>query len=154
MTTLGAVHVAAACVALLLGVVALVRRKGDPGHVALGRVYLVAMLLVNLPALMLYRGTGRPGPFHVLAVVSLTTTLLGLLSIRRGRRDARAVAAHAALMSWSWIGVATAGVAQWAHHQMPNQAPWPVALTVGFATVIGLVSVRRYTAQQLVRLRR
>jgi uncharacterized membrane protein len=146
----GALHVGAACVALALGVSVLVRRKGDASHVALGRLYLAAMLAVNLPVFFLYDATGGPGPFHVLALVSVMTTALGWLIVKRGRTP-RALEAHAALMTWSWLGVATAGLAQAANQHWPAQSPWPVLAVVSVVTVVGLVSVPRYVSRQLRR---
>lgn len=145
----GVLHVAAACAGLALGLVVLVRRKGGSWHVALGRLFLASMALVNLPVLVRYEDTGRPGPFHLLAVVSLLTTTLGWLSMRGRPRGRSAIAAHASFMTWSWIGVATAGLAQLGNREWPEQSPWPVAAVVGLATVIGLVGVPRYVSRQL-----
>ena len=146
---LSALHVAAACAALILGLIALARRKGDPWHVAVGRLYVAAIVVVNVPVLFLYEGSGRPGPFHVLAVVSLVTTALGWLSLRRRRRGRRAAEVHGTFMTWAWIGVATAGLAQLANRQLPGQSPWPVAVVIGVATAIGIAAVPRYVSRQL-----
>jgi uncharacterized membrane protein len=137
--------------AIVVGVAVLVRRKGDARHAALGRLYLAAMIVVNFSVLGLYGATGQPGPFHVLAVVSIVTTSLGWLSLQRRGRGHRAVEAHAAFMTWSWIGVVTAGVAQAANHQWPEQSPWPVVCVVGIATAAGLVCVPRFVSRQLRR---
>lgn len=147
----GAVHVVAACTAMAVGIAVLSRRKGDGWHVGLGRVYVTGMLVVNVAALLSYEATGRPGPFHVLAVISIVTTLLGWLSLRGRRRGVRAVAAHASFMTWSWIGVVTAGLAQLANQQVPQRSPWPVLVVVGVATAIGVVCVPRAVARQLRR---
>ena len=148
----GGLHIAAACAALVIGPVVLVRRKGGRLHVALGRVFVALLLLANVPVLFLYEATGRPGPFHVLAVVSLATTGLGWLSVRRasqGTRSGLGIEAHAALMTWSWIGVATAGLGQLANRQWPEQSPWPVLVVVGLASAVGLTLVPRYVSGQL-----
>ena len=145
---LSGLHVAAAILSLALGVVALVRRKGGAWHVALGRTYLAALLVVNLPVLFLYEATGGPGPFHVLAVVSLVTTALGWLSLQ-GQGGRHSVQAHASFMTWSWIGVATAGLAQLANRQWPEQSPWPVLCVVAIATSVGLACVPRYVSREL-----
>jgi uncharacterized membrane protein len=81
-------HVGAAVLALAMGLAVLVRRKGGTSHVVVGRLYLAAMLAVNVPALLLDDATGGVGPFHVLAVVSLVTMALGWLSLQ-GRRRGR-----------------------------------------------------------------
>lgn len=148
---MGGLHVLAACVALALGLTVLVRRKGGSWHVALGRIYLAVMLTVNLPVVFLYGATGRPGPFHVLAVISVLTTSLGWWCLHGRRRDSRGLQAHASFMTWSWIGVATAGLAQLANQQWPEQSPGPVLLVVALATAIGLVCVPRYVSRQLRR---
>ena len=146
---LGGLHIAAACAALVVGPVVLVGPKGGTLHVALGRVFVALMLLANVPVLFLYEATGRPGPFHVLAVVSLATTGLGWLSRPRSPRSRGRLGAHAAAMTWSWIGVATAGLAQLANRQWPEQAPWPVVTVVGVASAVGLALVPRYVSGQL-----
>lgn len=151
---LGTAHVVAASVALTLGLVVLVRRKGDSWHVRLGRLYVVVILAVAVPVLFVYNITGRPGPFHVLAVVSLVTTALGWLSVRRGGRSRRGVAAHATFMAWSWVGVLTAGLAQAADHQWPEESPWPVLAVVGLATLTGAVAVPRLVSRAPVVHRR
>lgn len=149
---MGGLHVAAAGISLAVGITTLVRRKGGSGHVALGRLYLAAILGVNLPVLFLYDATGGPGPFHVLAVLSVVTTTCGWLAMRGHRRGHNSIWAHASFMTWSWIGVATAGLAQLANQQWPEQSPWPVVSVVAAATVIGLACVPRYVSRQ-VRLR-
>ena len=138
---LGTAHVVAASSALLLGLVVLVRGKGDAWHVRLGRVYVAVMLAAVVPVLFVYDITGRPGPFHALAVVSLLTTALGWLSVLRWGRSRPGVVAHGRFMAWSWIGVLTAGLGQLANHRWPQESPWPVLLAVGVATLIGALAV-------------
>ena len=151
MADMGRAHVVAACIAMAVGVAVLVRRKGDSRHVGLGYLYVAAMLVVNLSVLGMYEATGQPGPFHVLAAFSIVTTGLGWLSLQRRGRAGRALEAHASFMTWSWIGVLTAGLAQAANHQWPEQSPWPVVFMVGLATATGSVYVPRFVARQLRR---
>ncbi len=150
---LGTAHVVAASAALARGLVVLVRRKGDAWHVRLGRLYMATMLAVAAPVLFVYEDTGRPGPFHALAVVSIVTTGLGWLSLqgRRRVRGGRAVQAHASFMTWSWIGVVTAGLAQFANREWPEQSPWPVLIVVALATATGAVCVPRFVTRELRR---
>lgn len=144
---LGTAHVVAAAAALVLGAAVLLRRKGDGPHAFLGRMYLVAMLAVSVPVLFVYEMTGGPGPFHVLAVVSLVTTGLGWVAVRRRGQSRSAVAAHGTFMVWSWIGVVTAGLAQLANHFWPQAAPWPVLIVVAGATAAGAAAVPRVVAR-------
>lgn len=119
----GGAHVIAACVAMAAGLAILVRRKGDAWHTVPGRLYVASILVVNLPVLGLYEDTGRPGPFHLLAVVSIVTAGLGWLSLQGRGRGGRAAQAHASFITWSWIGAVTAGLAQFANHEWPEQSP-------------------------------
>ena len=146
---LGAIHVVAASVALGLGLVVLLRSKGDARHVRLGRLYVAAMFAVAVPVLFVYDITGGPGVFHALAVVSLITTSLGWLSVRRRGRSRAGVAAHATFMVWSWTGVVTAGLAQLANHTWPEQSPWPVVIVVVMATLAGAVVVPPFVSRGL-----
>lgn len=147
---LGTLHVVAAGAALVLGLVVLVRRKGDAAHVRLGRLYVGVMLAVSFPVLFVHDATGRPGPFHALAVVSLLTTALGWLSARRRPRSRPGVGAHATLMAWSFAGVLTAGLAQVANQRWPQESPWPVLGVVGVSTLLGAVAVPRLVARALL----
>ena len=144
---LGTAHVVAAAAALALGLGVLARRKGDGWHVGLGRAYVVAMLAVSVPVLFVYEMTGGPGPFHLLAVVSLLTTGLGWSAVRRRRPSRTRVAAHGTFMVWSWVGVVTAGLAQLADHQWPQASPWPVLVVVGGATALGALAVPLFVAR-------
>lgn len=146
---LGTIHVVAASVALGLGLVVMVRSKGDARHVLLGRLYVAAMLVVAVPVLFVYDITGSPGVFHALAVVSLLTTSLGWLSVLRRGRSRAGVAAHATFMAWSWTGVVTAGLAQLANHTWPEESPWPVVIVVGMATLAGAVLVPPFVSRGL-----
>jgi uncharacterized membrane protein len=109
-SSLGAAHVAAASLALALGFVVLLARKGTPCHVLFGAGYVTAMAVVNISALGLYRLTGQFGPFHALAMVSLAVVMSGVLAVLR-RRD-RWLARHYQLMTYSYLGLWAAAVAE------------------------------------------
>ena len=146
---LGTVHLFAAIAALALGLVVVARRKGDAWHKRLGRLYVVVMLAVAFPVLFVYEITGGPGLFHVLAVASLLTTVLGWSSARRWGRSRAGVVAHGTFMVWSWIGVVTAGLGQLANHQWSEASPWPVLAVVGVTTLSGVVAVPRVVSSPM-----
>lgn len=112
MTTLGWLHVGAAAVALVAGASVFAFQKGTRRHVLVGRVFGVGMLLVNLPALLLYEASGTLGPFHLLALISLATLTAGLAPLLLGHRGRGHVARHGVFMSWSYVGLVAAGLAQ------------------------------------------
>jgi hypothetical protein len=60
----------------------------------IGVGYVSAMLIVNVTALCLYRLTGRFGPFHALALVSLANVIGGIVATLLSR----ALAAHTLLL--------------------------------------------------------
>ena len=99
-------HVAAALVSVGLGVVQLVRRKGDLRHRVLGRVWVALMLWTAVSSFWIRHL--RDGGFswlHVLSVVTLVTVTLGVVAVRRG--DLRG---HRGNMTGSWVGSAVAMV--------------------------------------------
>ncbi|MGH3586976.1 MAG: hypothetical protein ACRDQ0_11695 [Pseudonocardia sp.] len=136
MSIFGGLHVIAAVLALTTAVVVLARTKGTTAHVRLGRAYVVLLVLVDLFALLTYtQGTG-PGPFHLLAVVSLATLAAAVLwsPRRRGSRQT-----HGILMIWSVAGLVGAGLAQGATAALHDAAPWPTVITS--AAVCGLAAL-------------
>ena len=106
MPILETAHFIAALVALGLGVVVLMMRKGTAQHRWLGRTFAIAMLLVNGAALLSYE-EGRFGVFHWLALLSLFTLVSGVIAIRRGK-----VEDHAGWVAWTWAGLSAAGLGQ------------------------------------------
>ncbi len=84
-TVLLVTHVAAALTSVGLGVVQLVRRKGDARHRLLGRVWVVLLLWTAASSFWIRHL--RDGAFswlHVLSLVTLVTVTLGVVNIRRG----------------------------------------------------------------------
>ena len=118
MSILGQLHFASAVLAMLSGAaVLLLRGKGGRRHRQLGWLYAVAMLTVNITALMIYRLFGGFGPFHVMALISLTGILFGLSAGRTSRNARMAQATHRRAayaerhyrwMTWSYVGLIAA----------------------------------------------
>ncbi len=118
MTLLGQIHLASAFAAIVVGaIVLLVRPKGARLHRQLGWLYVLAMLTVNITALLIYRLFGGFGPFHAMAIVSLVGVLMGTVTARRARRsretrrtDVRPglVEAHYLWMTWAYVGLIAA----------------------------------------------
>lgn len=125
----GILHIVAAVLALLAGLAVFGRPKGSRVHRALGRTYVVLMVVVNASALVTFEETGEVGPFHVLAILSLATVVAGLgcLFARRPVGAWRGI--HAYLMTWSWVGLLAAGASQLATMAMPGRQGLTVAGT-------------------------
>lgn len=108
----GLAHAAIGIVALLLGFTVVLLRKGTAVHRKVGLAYVGTMLMLNLTALWIYDLTGRFGPFHVAALISLATLAAGYIAVRMRRRSPDAIAVHGILMSWSYVGLIAAFFAE------------------------------------------
>ena len=80
-------HLVAALLALALGTVMLIRRKGTGSHKALGRIWVALMLAVALSSFWItgLGGAGRFSWIHGLSVFVLVMLGLSVWAIRRGR---------------------------------------------------------------------
>lgn len=109
---LGAVHLFAALAAVVLGAIVLRSRKATRLHRRMGYGYVVAMLSTNLTALGIYGLSGKFNMLHGFALLSLSSLFFGILPVMRGRPDEAAFERHYQFMSWSYIGLCAALVAE------------------------------------------
>jgi uncharacterized membrane protein len=153
MSILGVTHMTAASLALISGAVALgLPGKGNARHRLLGWIYVSMMLLLNGTALLIYHLFGQFGPFHVAAVVSLFGVVGGTLMAitarrRRERRDrqgrARAVERHFYWMSYSYVGLLAAAVAEAVTRFPGTRRGGAFALAVAVASA-GVIRIRGF----------
>lgn len=152
MISLGQLHLATALLALAAGAWVVLRPKGTIVHRRVGWVYAVSMLIMNGTALLIYRLTGRFGPFHVAALASLATLIAGIIPAWRRRPVGNWIEHHYYWMAYSYLGLVAAAVAETATRVPSVQAfaggPTPAFwLTVVIATVavfiIGARVIRR-----------
>lgn len=108
----GLLHLAAACLAMLLGAAVLFLPKGTRLHKRIGYAYALAMLTVNATAFAIYYLWGRFGVFHWFAVLSTGTLLAGMLPMFLFRNRLKALGWHLGFMYWSVIGLYCAFVAE------------------------------------------
>jgi uncharacterized membrane protein len=85
-------HLGAALVALVLGIVNLAGAKGTPRHRAIGWIWIAAMLAVTLPSLGLRE-------------ITMVTMVGAIWAIKRGR-----VRAHKRMMLGMMSGLTIAGI--------------------------------------------
>jgi uncharacterized membrane protein len=138
-STLSLVHIAASCLALVIGAAVLVVRKGDRRHRRLGRVYAVAMILVNATAFCIYRLFGGFGPFHVAAIISLLTLLAGMRPVLMRPRPKEWATTHMVFMYWSVVGLYAAFASE-VLVRVPARTGASFGLLVGLATGIIMVT--------------
>ncbi len=109
---LGTVHVVFAIAALILGALVAFRPKGGRRHRTLGYFYAISLLSVNISALSVYEEAVSMGPFHILAVISLVTLISGFIPAFLRRPEYSWLDIHAYFISWSYVGLVAAGLAQ------------------------------------------
>ncbi len=133
-------HVLAASLALLVGAAVLLSPKGTHRHRVVGTVYSLALVLVNAAALSLHR-ENTFGVFHVLAVASLVTIVVGLLPLLLGKRSPPVIATHAYCMTWSYVGLVAAGCGQLVVAVGDGDGGWVVPVVIGTVLCIGGVVI-------------
>ncbi len=125
MTPFGAVHTAFAFVAIAAGAIVLLTTKGTRWHRTFGHVYATSLCVTVVTAFLLYNLTGSFGLFHVAAIVSGVTLGFGLFTVLARRPKKDWIEAHATWMSWSYIGLMAAFVAEvLTRFVMPRVAPF------------------------------
>lgn len=134
---LGITHVIFAIAALIFGAVVACRPKGNRKHRITGYFYAISLLLVNVSALSVYEDLPVMGPFHVLALVSLLTLTAGLTPAVLRWPVSWWLGLHGYFMSWSYVGLVAAGVAQLVTMSSGLPAWLTVGLTSGLVVVIG-----------------
>jgi uncharacterized membrane protein len=112
ISSLGAAHVAAALVALAFGLFVIAVPKGTQFHRAMGMAYAVAMVVLNVASLGIFRLTGHFGPFHALALLSLAVVMGGVSVVVR--RPPNWLHRHYTWMSFSYLGLLSATVTEMA----------------------------------------
>lgn len=138
---IGTVHVVFAVAALVVGATVFCRRKGDRRHRILGYFYPISLLAVNANALAVYEDSAGVGPFHILAVVSLVTLISGFIPALLRRPVSWWLDLHAYFMSWSYVGLVAAGVAQIATMASSLPARFAVGLPSILIVVVGGVLI-------------
>lgn len=136
MSLIGAVHTALAVAALVTGAAVLLRRKGGPWHRRLGWTYVISMLGLNLTALAIYRLFGGFGPFHIAALASLVTVVLGALPARRRLPRGKWIEHHYYWMTWSYVGLLAAAGSE-AVTRIPQTRFWWMVLAATLPVVGG-----------------
>jgi uncharacterized membrane protein len=162
MTHMGLIHLASALIALAAGALVLLNRKGTRAHRAMGWTFAASMLVLNASALTLYRLTGSFGPFHFAALASLATLIAGVVPARRRLPRGRWLARHYYFMTYAYMGLVAAAVAESATRIPavraiaggPTLAFWvTVALSTIAVVVTGVMMIRRSAPRLIGRYR-
>ncbi|MCI4662407.1 MAG: DUF2306 domain-containing protein [Neomegalonema sp.] len=101
-------HTIAAMLAIVIGAVQLLARKGGARHHLLGWIWVAAMAWVAVSSMFIhgYKTWGLWSPIHLLSLVALAMLILGVHRARRGQ-----VERHRLIMQLLyWLGLMTAGL--------------------------------------------
>ncbi len=143
-STIGAIHLLLAVVAMITGAVVILRVKGDLWHKRIGYVYVCAMLGVNATAFGIYHLWGKFGIFHALALLSLLSIVGGMAPVYKKPRKPNWKVQHLEVMSWSVVGLYAAFVSEVGVRLLPSsQFFWVVGLGSGIVCAIGSVLIKR-----------
>ena len=148
----GALHVVFAIASLILGAAVVCQPKGGRRHRSLGYSYVASLLMVNVSALSVYEDSAGAGPFHVLAVVSLVTLASGFIPAFLRRPTASWLDLHAHLMSWSYVGLVAAGIAQIATLSTSLPPRYAVGLPSVLVVIVGGVLIHSRVPKVLAEL--
>ena len=133
-------HVVAALSALLVGAAVLLSQKGTQVHRTVGGVYILGLLVVDVAALSLHREDAF-GVFHVLALASLATVVVGVVPLLLGRRSPKLISTHAYCMTWSYAGLVAAGCGQLAAASGQGLGMWFVPAVIAAVLTIGGIAI-------------
>jgi len=131
----GFLHALFGVAALLLGAAVFMMRKGTNTHRKVGLAYVLAMFSLNLTALWIFDLTGRFGPFHMAALISLATLFAGYAPARY-RRPGQWVELHGIFMGWSYVGLVAGFLAEIAV-RVPGVGFSPAVITATVISVVG-----------------
>lgn len=139
---IGKVHLMLALVALASGAGVLLRRELGRSHRRAGWVFVGSMVGMNVTALFIYDLTGRPGPFHVLAVFSLVGVVVGVTHARRRRPTGSWRPLHAYWMAWSYVGLLAAAASEITTRVPESSFWWMVVGSSGAVILAGALVIR------------
>lgn len=136
-------HIAVAIAAIVTGALIVGTTKGTYRHKAAGYTYVAAMVALNISALSIFKLTGRFGPFHYAALISLATVLAGFIPVFLRRPSDRWLHLHFQFMGWSYIGLIAGAISEVAV-RLPATPFWPAVAAGSLLTfVVGWYALAR-----------
>lgn len=146
---LGHFHFYSALLAMLVGAVVVFRPKGTRKHRWLGRAYFASMLALNISALSIYQLWGHFGPFHVAALFSLITVMMGVVYAWRRKPADNWMVLHAYWISWSYVGLLAAAASETATRYLHMDFGLTVAVATGVVILGGYLVIQRHLPRLL-----
>ena len=143
----GAIHTLLASLAIAIGIIQFLRRKGDRVHRALGYLYVYGLLVADGAAMLIYQFTGKLNILHFGAVTNLICIGLGMFAVlaRPPNTDWRSMHYH--WISWSYVGLLAAAATELIIRTvaLSNQTQiWSATAAATISvTVVGFILIER-----------
>ncbi len=139
MLPIGIMHLASAILAMGAGTLVIVIDKGTVLHKRLGYLYFYSMLYMNGSALLIFRLTGEFNGFHVGAIFSLITVLMGIGTLYFRGKAPQSVNLHLSMMYWSLVGLYAAFFSETLTRITTLPFMWAVLIPTAMVSIIGLI---------------
>ncbi len=110
--TSGFIHLFSAIASLVAGSFILFMKKGTDKHKLMGYAYVFSMIVMNITAFCIYRLFHRFGPFHVAAIISSVTLLMGFIPALFKKQIPSWIYYHVFGMYYSAVGLYAAFAAE------------------------------------------
>ena len=143
----GTIHTVLAALAIAIGIIQFMRRKGDRVHRALGYLYVYGLLVADGAAMLIYQFTGKLNILHFGAVTNLICIGLGMFAVlaRPPNTDWRSMHYH--WISWSYVGLLAAAATELIIRTvaLSNQTQiWSATAAATISvTVVGFILIER-----------
>ncbi|QCK14236.1 DUF2306 domain-containing protein [Mangrovivirga cuniculi] len=138
-SNLGQVHLFFALLALITGTLILIMKKATSNHKRIGYLYVFSMIGVNLTAFFIYRLFDGFGIFHVAAIISGITIILGMIPFMYRKPN---LYIHFSFMYWSVVGLYAALASEILTRIPESPFFWVVGLVSGIIFFIGGINFR------------
>jgi uncharacterized membrane protein len=110
--SIGMTHLLSGIIALIVGGLVIVLKKGTLLHKRTGYVYVFSMAVMLLSSFGIYRLFGKFGLFHYLSLLSTFSLLAGMLPMLKKVRTPKDYETHFKRMYWSVAGLYAAFAAE------------------------------------------
>ena len=133
------IHVIAACAAVLLGPLAMLRRNRDIWHKRLGRTWVLAMVVTALSSFAINE-IRMLGPFSVIHALSVLT-LIGLWQAVAHARRGQIAAHRKQVLGLYTYAIGIAGLFTLLPGRRMSEVLFPASPWTGFWTIAALLSL-------------
>lgn len=134
----GLLHVVTASIAVLCACIILFSKKGTVFHKRVGYTYVICILILNISSFgVMEFFKGKPGPFHMGAIVSLIFTTLGIIPVMR-KKGKNYLQRHYVYISGSLIGLFAAFFVE-AVFRSFHSALLIIVSTIGISAIVAIV---------------